>query len=316
MTRKRLLIHTIFVLLLPLVVAGLGLGVLSAALLVVLALLWRWAITLSGFVAPEKTPPLVLESISASHFVEKVRWCMDRLGVEYTERPHGGTLGAYFTGRTVPQLRVRTGAVQSVIGNSPEILRFLWGNYSAALGGRAAFLEPTAERLELEERLDRYARNQQVWIYYHILPYRALTLHAWGVDDPQTPGLQRLALRVLYPLLAVLIRQSFRIDEKHYAKSVHHIEELLTDIDTRLADGRRSILGGDEINYTDIAFASLSGLWRMPEDYGGGRADACRIERSDAPADMQADIERWVEDYPKASTFIERLYADERHSAD
>ncbi len=316
MTRKRVLIHTAFLFLLPLIVAGFGLGVLSAALLVILALLWRWAITLSGLVAPEKTPAITLESISASHFVEKVRWCLDRLGVDYTERHHGGTLGAWFAGRTVPQLRVRTGAVQSAIGNSPEILRFLWGSYGAPLGERAAFLEPTADRIQLEARLDRYARNQQVWIYYHILQDRRLTLHLWGVDDPQTPGLQRFALRLLYPLLAALIRRSFRINRDHYAKSVHHIEELLTDIDTRLADGRRSILGGDAINYTDIAFAALSGPWLMPDGYGGGRADACRVERDEVPAAMRADIERWVEDYPKATSFIERLYADERITAD
>lgn len=312
MTRKRLLIHTAFLLLLPLVVAWFGLGVFAAALLVVLMLLWRWSIVMSGIVAPEKTPDLVLETISASHFVEKVRWSMDRLGIDYAERHHGGTLGAYFTGRSVPQLRVRTGIVQTVIGNSPEILRFLWGNYCGPLGERAAFLEPTPERLRLEQSLDRYARNQQVWIYYHLLNNRGLTLHLWGVDDPHTPPWQRGALRMLFPLLAMLIRRSFRIDKDHYTKAAHHIEELLADIDTRLADGRKSILGGDTINYTDIAFAAQSGPWLMPKGYGGGRADACRIERTEAPDGMKAEIERWVEDYPKATTFIERLYAEER----
>eukprot|EP00051_Salpingoeca_urceolata_P015778 m.206424 g.206424 ORF g.206424 m.206424 type:complete len:130 (+) comp18500_c1_seq5:2113-2502(+) len=32
-------------------------------------------------------PGLVLEGISASHYVEKVRWALDTLGVEYTEVP-------------------------------------------------------------------------------------------------------------------------------------------------------------------------------------------------------------------------------------
>ena len=110
----------------------------------------------------------------------------------------------------------------------------------------------------------------------------------------------------------MLIRRSFRIDKHHYTKAAHHIEELLADIDTRLADGRKSILGGDTINYTDIAFAALSGPWLMPKGYGGGMADACRIERNEAPGGMRAEIERWVEDYPKAATFVERLYAEER----
>ena len=314
MARKRLLIHTAFLFLAPLVVAWFGLGLAAATMLVVLLLLWRWVIAMSSLVAPEKTPDLVLESISVSHFVEKVRWCMDRLGLDYTERHHGGTLGAYFTGRTVPQLRVRTGAVQSVIGNSPEILRFLWGNYSANLGEKALFLEPTTERLELERRLDRYARNLQVWIYYHILANRTLTLQLWGSNDPRTPAWQRVALRVTFPLLSTLIRRTFRISSTHYKTTVHRIDELLGHIDTKLADGRLSILGGNSLNYTDIAFAALSGPWLKPAGYGGGKADGCLITTDQSPAAMRADIERWCEDYPRATSFIENLYADERQS--
>ena len=144
MVRKRLLIHAAFLFALPIVVAWFGLGVVAATMLVLLMLLWRWLVVMSGIISPEKTPEMVLETIAASHFVEKARWCMDRLGVDYTERQSGGTLGAYFTGRSVPQLRVRTGTVQSVIGNSAEILRFLYGNYSGNADYSAGFLGPTA----------------------------------------------------------------------------------------------------------------------------------------------------------------------------
>ncbi len=314
MARTRLLIHSVFLFLLPLVVAWFGLGLASAALLVLLMLLWRWLVVLSGLTLPDKTPAVVLETIAISHFVEKVRWCMDRLGIDYTERQSGGTLGAWFMGRSVPQLRVRTGMVQSVIGNSPEILRFLWGNYSAALGDKADFLAPTPERVEFEKRLDRYARLQQVWVYYHILDDRLLTLHLWGVNSPQTRAWHKPLLRVLFPLLRTLMRRSFRITDAHYAKAVEYIEETLADVDTRLADGRNSILGGDVINYTDIAFAALSGPWLMPAGYGGGAAEGCRIERDQGPASMRADTERWMEDFPRATSFVERLYAEERET--
>ena len=43
------------------------------------------------------------------------------------------------------------------------------------------------------------------------------------------------------------------------------------EIETRLADGRRSILGGDTINYTDITFAAFGGLWLQPGGYAGGQ---------------------------------------------
>ena len=312
MIRKRLLIHTAFLFVLPVLVAWFGLGVLTTIAVVLLVLLWRWLIVVSGIVRPENVPDIVLETIPVSHYVEKVRWSMDRLGIDYVERAHGGTLGAYFTGRSVPQLRVRTYIVQSVIGNSAEILRYLWGNYAATRAKEAAFLEPTAERLELEQRLDRYGRYLQVWIYHHILHDRELTLHLWGVHDPNVPGWQRRALRILFPLLKALIRKSFRLTDEHYAKAVHFIDDVLGDVDTRLSDGRLSILGGDTINYTDIAFAALSGPWLRPRGYGGGMADDCRIERDEAPAGMRKNIDRWSEDYPKATAFIERMYADER----
>ena len=312
MTGKRRLVHGAFLLLLPLVVAIFGLSVTTAAALVVGMLLWRWLIAMSGIWAPEKGPDIVLESIAASHFVEKVRWCLDRLGLDYTERQSGGTLGVFFTGRTVPQLRVRTGLVLSTIGNSAEILRYLWGMYGMREDGSGAFLEPDRARRDFERRLDRYGRSLQVWVYHHLLPERDLTLHAWGVHSPHVPGWHKLALAVLYPLQAALIRRSFGINDEHYAKSVLRIEELLSDVDTRLADGRLSILGGDELNFTDFAFAALSGLWLQPPGYGGVKGEYVHMPRSGVPADMRADIERWVEDFPRAAMFIEKLYAEER----
>jgi hypothetical protein len=91
-----------------------------------------------------------------------------------------------------------------------------------------------------------------------------------------------------------------------------HIEGLLSEIDTTLADGRGSILEGEAINYTDLTFAALSGLWLQPENYGGGKADATRIERGRSPAAMRDDVERWTEDFPNATKFVERLYEEER----
>ena len=308
MTEKRTTIFVALLFIAPIVVAWYGFSVAAAAGLVVLLLLLRWLITLSGFVAPEKTPELVLVTISASHFVEKVRWCMDRLGIDYTEQVAAGTLGAFYRGRTVPQLKVRTGGVRSVIGNSPDILRYLYGRCLATDPARAAFLEPTPERLAFEKQLDAYGRSLQVWVYYHMLQDRDLTLRAWGADNPQTPAWQRLLLRLLFPVQARLIRFSFRINDEGYARAVARIEEILGSVNEDLADGRASLLGGGEHNYTDYAFAAFTGLWLMPQGYGGGRADDNRIERDAAPDSMRDDIERWIDTYPAAANYVEELY--------
>jgi len=309
---KRRLVHTTFLFSLPLIVAWFGLSVWTSAFLVLAMLLWHWLVVVSGLFAPEKQAAIVLETISASHYAEKARWCMDRLGINYTERQSSGILGVLFTGRTVPRLKFQTGLVRSSIGNSREILRFLWGEYAAQPGNDAAFLETSPERLELERRIDRYGADLQVWIYYHLLLDRELTLHLWGADHPSVPWWQRALMRPLFPLLSGFVRRVFSINDAHYAKAVEHVDQMLADIDTRLADGRASILGDEKINYIDITFAAISGLWMQPDNYGGGMAEASRVARNKLPAPMRADIERWIEDYPRAAAFIVRMYEQER----
>ncbi len=304
-------VHAAFVLLLPLVVAAFGLSVWTALVMVLLGLLWRWAIVITGLLRPPAGPEIELETISASHFVEKVRWCMDRLGLEYQEVQWCGTLGAFYLGRTVPRLHFRTGAVRSQIGNSPEILRYLWGAYSVTHGEAAGFLKPTDERLEFERRIDRCGVSLQVWIYYHLLDAPALCKHAWGIHKETIPVWQRKLVGALYPVQALMVRKAFRVNETHYRKSCEHIENMLAEIDALLADGRRSILGGETVNYTDLAFAAIHGAWLQPEGYGGGAG--IRIERARVPAAMRQDIERWIEQYPRAAGFIESLYASERN---
>ena len=289
---------------------------LGAVTLVAFLLLWRWLIVMSGLVVPEKTPELVLETISASHFVEKVRWSMDRLGIDYTEKPVAGTLGAFYRGRTVPQLKMRTGAVRSVIGNSSEILRYLWGRYGHTNRQAAAFLEPTDERVELEQKIDRHGANLQVWIYYRILSDRELALHAWGVDNPEIPFWQRQLLRVIFPLQAFLIRRAFSISDEKFARAVAHIEDFLADMNQRLGDNRVSILGGEVRNYTDIAFAAMTGIWLMPAGFGGGKAETVRVERDRVPEPMRMDIDSWEAAYPRVAGFVNEMYRDERRILD
>ena len=309
----RYVVHAAFVIALPVIVAAFGLSVLSAAALVGLALLWRWGLAMTALVAkPGDTPAYEIDTIPMSHFAEKARWCLDRLGVEYTERPSAGIIGVLFTGRTVPRLRFRTGRTRSSLGNSAEILRYLWGAHAATLGEKAAFLEPTEERLDWERRLDRYGVDLQVWVYYHILDERDVTLRLWGGDDPAVPGWQRLLARAIYPLLALFLRRAFAIDARHYAKAVEHVERILRDVENQLEDGRTTLGGEGAPTFVDLTYAALSGLWLQPAGYGGGRAEDCLIRRDALPPPMQADIEAWIENYPKATQLIETLYANER----
>ncbi len=309
---NRFTIHALFVLLLPVVVAALGLGFFSAIVLVLLGLFWRWSLTLSALTSPPSGPDIRLETISASHYVEKARWCLDRLGVPYVEDHNAGTLGVFFLGRTVPRLHVRTGAVMSSIGNSSDILRYLWGRYGVEYGERAAFLEPTKEALDLERQFDEYGRDMQRWIYWHILPDKRFTLYAWGAEDPTLPAWQRAAVKLLYPVLRTMMTQAFRLSPQSKQKAVEDIDRLIASVDERLADGRKTLLGGDALSFVDITFAALSGHWTYPEGYGRGKVDAVVLTAEDLPPEMAREMAVWREKYPRVAAFIERLYRDER----
>ena len=126
---------------------------------------------------------------------EKVRWCLDRLGVAYEEVPNVGILGVLLTGRTVPALEVPPGLTR--IGDSPRILRYLWGEYAGRLPfERTAFLEPTPATLELEQFFDRRLGNDvRVWVYSRVFERRDLTLRTWGVEETRIPAWQRALLR-------------------------------------------------------------------------------------------------------------------------
>ncbi len=302
-------IHATFVFSLPLIVAAFGLSFLTALLLVLAALGWQWALAFRRL-RFASGPDIVLEGIGISHYVEKVRWCMDRLGLDYVERICAGTIGAFYWGRTVPLLDIRTGAVRSRIGNSAEILRYLWGVYGYDAGENARFLEPTAARVELEGRLDRYGRHLQVWIYSHLLDHRDIMLEAWGANDPRVPVLQRYIVRLLYPVQTRLIARGFGTTPAHYEKVKGRIIDLLREIDAAVSDTPASILGDDAPNYTDFAFAALSSAWVMPDNFAGRDRPVLDVGR--LPGRMQDDIERFRDSAPNAHAFILRLYQDER----
>lgn len=153
-------VHTLGLYLLPVLVAWLKWGAGGAALAVLALALLGIVIRLRATLVAARRPdaPLRLHSISFSHYTEKVRWCLDRLGVEYEEVPNVGILGVFVTGRTVPSLEVPPGLTR--IGDSPRILRYLWGEYAGRLSfERAGFLEPTQATLDLEQRFDRRLGN-------------------------------------------------------------------------------------------------------------------------------------------------------------
>lgn len=295
----------------PVLVAWLDWPLPLALLLVLVLLAWRQGLVLGALMKPPSGPELELETIPPSHFAEKARWCLDRLGVDYAEQRQGAVIGLLLRGRTVPMLTIRTGRTRSALCESSEILRYLYGRYAGDPEVDAAFLQPTADRLAWERRLDRYGVDQQTWVYYHLLNDPALIKQAWGADSPRLSASQRWGIRILYPVLEGLVKRIFE-PETHYPKAVQHTEALLADVERLLGDGRAALLGGDAPDYVDLTLAALSALWIQPDEFAAGAYREEAIESARLPERMRADMARWRSAYPATTAHIERLYREER----
>jgi glutathione S-transferase len=308
---NRILFFTLTVLS-PVLVAWFNLPVLAALGLILLLLLWRQALVLAPLTRKPTGPELELETILPSHFAEKVRWCMDRLGVHYVERPWVGVIGAFFRGRTVPALYVQTGRSRSSLGESTDILRYLYGRYAADPNVDTGFLEPTEERLAWEERLDRYGVDLQIWVYHHLVDDPELCKQVWGLDSDRLPTWQRMTGKIFYPVLETFIRRAFNPDKPHTERAVERIDTLLGETESLLADEHQALLGGETSDFIDLTLASLSSVWIQPEAFAAGAYPELRIDPARWPSRMRADMDRWRESFPLTTAHIERLYHEER----
>jgi len=303
--------YTLALYALPVVVAGLGWGALAALLTVTVfaaaGMALRLTVTRGAATRPDA--PLRLHTISFSHYTEKVRWCLDRLAVPYEEVPNVGILGVLVTGRTVPALEVPPGLTR--VGDSPRILRYLWGEYAGRLPfERTAFLEPTPATLELEQFLDRRLGNDvRVWVYSRVFERRDLTLRSWGVEESRIPGWQRALLKALAPLLRFAVRRMLGVTPGRASRALERTRESFERVDALLADGRTYLMG-ESMSFVDITFASLAALAVLPPEYAGRSLGGRRLTLDDLDADWRAEVEAFRA--RPSGQFVLRLYRQER----
>jgi glutathione S-transferase len=300
-------LHALVLYLLPVLVAWAGWGAGAALVAVLLVAVAGIAIRLRATMNPSSARPR-LHTISYSHYVEKVRWCLDRAQVDYEEVPSIGILGVLLLGRTVPVLELP--ASRTSVGNSAEILRLLWGMHGRDPSGNAAFLEPTEEAVALEDHLDR-ALGEQVrrWAYQQLFMDPALTLQSWGVGEPAVPAWQRALLRPLRPFLKAAVRRMLRVNATSAARALEKTKAVFDEVDARLADGRRYLLG-DHLSFADIAFASLGALAVLPGNYGGSALATHFPAVETLPSPWREEVLAFRQ--RPAGQFILRLYREER----
>ena len=303
--------HHLVLYALPVAVAGAGWGPAAATGAVVVAALLGITLRLWTTVAAARRPPapMRLHTNSISHYTEKVRWCLDRLGVPYEEVMNVGVLGVLVTGRTVPMLEVPPGLTR--IGDSPRILRYLWGEFAGRMPFDATgFLEPTPATLEFERDFDRRLGNDvRVWVYARVFERRDLTLRSWGLEEPQIPAWQRTLLHVLAPLFRFVVRRMLAVTPARAVQALQRTHETFDRVDAQLADGRRYLMGAS-LTFADITFASLAAPAVLPPEYAGRSLGGRRLALEDLDPDWRGVVES-LRARP-AGQYVLRLYREER----
>ena len=109
---------------------------------------------------------MILNTLPISHYVDKVRWCLDKTSIPYEEEKDIGIFWVLTTGRLVPTLTIPSKNIS--ISNSSDVLKYLYSHVKCIDEEKAKFLEPTPKSLELEKKIDQMGVHIRTYIYYHV----------------------------------------------------------------------------------------------------------------------------------------------------
>jgi glutathione S-transferase len=209
---------------------------------------------------------LRLVTIPISHYCEKARWALERVGLTYREERHVQGIHQLAARRagggiTVPVLVTPDGA----IGDSGEILA--WVDERTAPERRLFPGEPGPrhEVARLCRRLDETLgpRGRRL-MYVHMFTARELALR---FNNEGVPSWEDRAIRFGWPLARRFVGRALEVrpgveveDEVAVWRELDFVAELL-------ADGR-PYLCGESFGAADLTFAALSAPLVVPPEYG------------------------------------------------
>jgi glutathione S-transferase len=239
-----------------------------------------------------------LITIPFSHYCEKARWALDRVGIPYEERGH---LPLFHYVATYPRARQRTVPIlidgKTVVRDSTDIVAWADAKQPGSLIPVAAAREVLAIEDDLDTHLGPATRR---WGYHQLLPNRAADRHITA----GVPGWERALLKVTRPFAVGMLRRGLNINEEAVERSRQKIDDAFAQVEQIIGDGRR-YFAGDRFTVADLTFASLAAPVLLPPNHPIQTFDLDLF--GEAARDQ---IKRW-RDRP-AGQFGLRLYADER----
>ena len=209
---------------------------------------------------------LRLITIPMSHYCEKARWGLDRLGLDYREERH-------LQGFHYPRTFLASGGAQvpvlidgpAVIADSTAILKHL--ERHAMPEARLYPSEPTVRRRveALEDLFDEVLGvESRRWVYACFMP---MGMRAWRIAGQGSPRIERLLMPIVHALVGRHIAHVLDLRPARVTAGLERSREIVRDMDTLLADGR-PFLAGDRFSAADLTLACMLAPFIMPPEYG------------------------------------------------
>lgn len=143
-----------------------------------------------------------------------------------------------------------------------------------------------------------------VFAYYHLLPHRQLMILPLSRG---TPTFEQKSVQRAYPLFAGALRILLRLTAQRAQESLDQIRTVFSQVDTRLADGRK-FLDGNRLTLSDIAFAVAAAPVVLPPTYGGPIPSL-----DEMPPEIQAAVKEMRSH--AAGQYALRIYKEHRRAA-